>query len=483
VITIRQTTTNFSSTVSIIPLAPFPVKIDRSAIPVCPHSATGLKRWHETSTWGGVLPATGKNVILPTSSRIIIDQDISERLGIVTIPLSSELIIGSNRFGIRINATGFNVLGKLTAGSETCHIRNTITITLHGRRPRHASTLNPPSLYKGIVVSGKLNLHGHRFYPTWTRLAASVEIGQKEMWLQQKVNWKPRQRIVLVTSSIKDSRDYNQNEVLTIRSVNNKPSTSLGIGSIVYVTQPVKYRHIANEYYQVEVGLLSRSIKIQGSSSDSEPNRNDRDPGNCKDPEYDSSSTYYYQTTQPCMNKELSGFGGHIRVEGKGIGQVEGVELYRMGQTNVRGRYPMHFHLLGSCPTCYFKSSSIHRSFYRCVAIHGTHDTLTTENVAYNVIGYCYYLEDGVEERNTISYNLAAHIHTIGPAMVRGFGQKTYQYVEGPNLTLPADVTASGFYITNVHNNIVGNAASGVRNLTSIVSVCTRDHTHLLYVY
>ena len=28
--------------------------------------------------------------------------------------------------------------------------------------------------------------------------------------------------------------------------------------------------------------------------------------------------------------------------------------------------------------------------------------------------GYCYYLEDGVEEGNLIEFNLAAHVHFLG---------------------------------------------------------------------
>jgi G8 domain len=387
------------------------------------------------------------------------------------------LIIGTQSGGISINATGFNILGKLTAGSEQCHIATPITITLHGKRPSAASTNPPSSTLKGIVVSGKgskLSLHGQRFYQTWTRLAKSVEIGQKVLMIQEHVNWQIGQKIVLVTSTIKDARDSNQNEILTISNINHNPPQSLGVGTIVYVSESVKHRHIANEYYQVEVALLSRSIKIQGSSDDSEPS--DPDPGNCRDPDYYYDESIYYETTQPCMNTMLTGFGGHIRIEGNATAQVQGIELFQMGQTNVKGRYPFHFHLLGTCPMCYFKASSIHRSYYRCIAIHGTHDSLTTENVAFDVMGYCYYLEDGVEERNTISYNLAAHIHTIGPEIVRGFGQKTSQYVEGPKLTLPADVTASGFYVTNVHNNIIGNAASGVSE--SCVSSVAFDNHH-----
>jgi hypothetical protein len=90
-----------------------------------------------------------------------------------------------------------------------------------------------------------------------------------------------------------------------------------------------------------------------------------------------------------------------------GRAYAEGIQLYRMGRTNVLGRYPFHFNVLGNnCPGCYLKDSSIHRSFYRCVSVHGTHNLTITENVGYDVTGYFFYLEDGVEEDKTISFNL-----------------------------------------------------------------------------
>ena len=123
-------------------------------------------------------------------------------------------------------------------------------------------------------------------------------------------------------------------------------------------------------------------------------------------------------------------------VRNGGQGFVEGVEFFRVGQTNVIGRYPIHFHLLGDCPTCYLKDSSIHRSFYRCISIHATNQMLVTENVAFDVTGYCYYLEDGVEVDNTISFNLAAHVHMIGPSIPSGWGQTTPIYKKTDTLTL-----------------------------------------------
>ena len=104
------------------------------------------------------------------------------------------------------------------------------------------------------------------------------------------------------------------------------------------------------------------------------------------------------------------------------VARVEGVEFFRMGQTNVLGRYPLHFHLLGDGGAqSYMRDSSVHRSYYRCISLHGTHNATVSSNVAYDVIGYCYYLEDGVEEYNRLEFNLAAHVHFLGsPARSSG---------------------------------------------------------------
>jgi hypothetical protein len=49
------------------------------------------------------------------------------------------------------------------------------------------------------------------------------------------------------------------------------------------------------------------------------------------------------------------------------------------------------------------EDSVITDSFFRCVSIHGTNGVQVLRNVAYNVRGHCYYLEDGVEENSTIA--------------------------------------------------------------------------------
>ena len=78
------------------------------------------------------------------------------------------------------------------------------------------------------------------------------------------------------------------------------------------------------------------------------------------------------------------------------------------------------------------------------------------------------YLEVGVEQDNIFSYNFAAHIHTIGPDILRGDGQQKNVYVQNESLTLPAGVTDAGFYMTSINNIIIGNAAVGVSHVIPI---------------
>jgi len=408
--------------------------------------------WHDPSTWGSgdTVPTVG-DITLPDDSKILVSQTISPLLGLITIPVNTQLIFGENTEGINIDVTGFEVTGALVAGSQTCRLETPITITLHGTRPNDV-VINPKSpSFKGISVTGVLNLHGKRYYRTWTRLAKTASPGDDFLLVQHPVNWEQGQELVLVTTAVKDSRDWHQNEKLTVAAVST--GTEEGLPTVVYLTSPVQEVHVANSGYQAEVGLLSRMITVEGAFNDSEPT--DPDSGDC------TGEWIFGDNGRPCEDRELTGYGGHIMVHQGGKGYVEGVELHRMGQTNVLGRYPIHFHILGNeCETCYFRDSSVHRSYYRCISLHGTNGMLVSENVAYDVSGYCYYLEDGVEEDNTISFNLAAFIHIIGtPA--HGSGQTVDVVYQSQDITLPADVTAAGYYITNLHNNIIGNAASG----------------------
>ena len=418
----------------------------------CPHLTGSFVNFHDLGF------APGTNVTLPENTRVLMHScsvGPEDVFGLVTIPGTSELVFGDAP--IHFQAKGIRVLpgGKLLLGSETCRLRNRVTITIHGRR--NEAPLPGATWRKGILATNAVvEMHGARYTPTWTRLAKTAAVGDDLIFVQDQVNWEVGQTIMVTTTELKDSRDYNHNEERTIAAIYR---TSLPNVTAIRVSEPLAYKHFAGKSYQAEVALLSRRIVVQGDAQHSEPT--DIDNPICYD---------YGTSTYPCNNKFLTGYGVHVRVEGSSAtGRFEGVEIYRAGQTNVLGHYALHFHMIGeTVPTgrLYTKDCSVHRSYFRAYAVHGTNNVLISENTAYDVIGHAYFIEDGVEENSTYEYNFGAHVHWLGDSQRHSEGgyygsQGLFWVDENPNMILPSDSAAAVFYITNAYNHFIGNAASG----------------------
>lgn len=190
-------------------------------------------------------------------------------------------------------------------GSETCRLFSKISITFYGNRQQTVTQ------GKGIVVSetGTLDMHGKQFNPTWTRLASSVIPGDTRIYLQHDVNWEAGQKIMLTTAGIYDLY-YDMNEVLTIKSVNQKV--------VDLMTPALRYHHAGPEY-QNEVALLSRRILLQGAE-----------------------------------DSVAGAFGGHVMIMGEG--RVRGVEAFRMGQNNTIARYPVSLLAVANFPNLVISS-------------------------------------------------------------------------------------------------------------------------------
>eukprot|EP01137_Pigoraptor_chileana_P015723 Opistho-2@5312 len=386
----------------------------------CPHLSPDVKLWHDAVTWGGpeALPAAGGSVTLPANTIVLI-RSCSISAGIVfkdiVIPATSALVFDDG--DITLEAHNIVVYGKLQAGSPTCRLYSRIDIVLHGNKEEVLAT-HDVKTSKGIVaLGGTIDLHGKEYY-TWARLAKTTYPGDMQITLQEPVNWEAGQQIVVVTTIFRDY-ETDQNEVVTVAGVD-------AAGTTVALTQALAFVHYAGREYQAEVGLLSRRIRVLGNEADS----------------------------------VATSFGGHVMVAQHGIGRFSGVAAVRMGQKNVLARYPFHFHVLGASPDSFVRDCAVVQSFFRCVVVHGTDNATVARNVAFDVQGHCYYLEDGVEENNVFEFNLGAFIHTIFRAAA-GWGQTGEVFVESDELRNPADTAAGAFYITNAMNRFVGNAASG----------------------
>eukprot|EP00931_Biecheleriopsis_adriatica_P101107 TRINITY_DN76319_c0_g1_i1.p1 TRINITY_DN76319_c0_g1~~TRINITY_DN76319_c0_g1_i1.p1 ORF type:complete len:1365 (+),score=211.34 TRINITY_DN76319_c0_g1_i1:65-4096(+) len=365
----------------------------------------------------------GKEVVLPAGKYILRN---SASIKWLTIPKSSELIF-DDAADLVLTVEGVHVLGTLRLGAKTCPLKSGgIGITFVGSGDL-ASRSADPLKTKGLTVGdgGRLEMFGTRFAPTWTRLAASAAPGSTEVQLADDVDWQVGQHVVVVTTSWIDEPENHQNEVRKILAVDGRKLTldsSLGFG------------HYGGAEYAAEVALLSRTITMQGDDS-----------------------------------SEESHYGGHLLCGPGSLCQIGGVAAYRMGQKNVMGRYPFHLHMMGDvsdqqgAAESYFEDCLVWHGYFRAFTIHGTSGSRASRNVAYDIMGSAYYLEDGIEENNLFEFNLAALVNIIDKLddYDNGGGQGGAQVSTQASRIVPTDATAVGFYCTNANNRWIGNSASG----------------------
>ncbi len=107
------------------------------------------------------------------------------------------------------------------------------------------------------------------------------------------------------------------------------------------------------------------------------------------------------------------------------------------------------------------------------MTVHGTNDLRVENNVTYNIVGHCFFLEDGIEHGNEYVQNLAIQIkcHPTKPCVPhnlaangeisgnrQGLRQESFS---GKDTLLPSDNTVSAYWITNPDNSFIDNVAAG----------------------
>lgn len=295
--------------------------------------------------------------------------------------------------------------------------------------------------FLGTMGGGLTQLHGNPYTP-WVKIDATVESGQRTIRLASPVNWTEGQQVILTSTQ----RDQEQSEILTIKAISAD-------GKGLYFEESLEYGHYAGTHtydngksgsdfrtwtvnLSAEVGLLSRNIRIEGDQS-----------------------------------SDNIGYGGHIMTMPDGRIQCSDVELYQLGQQSHIGRYPFHWHLAGDVSGEYIRNSSIHNAFNRAVVVHGADYSDVSNNVVHNIWGSAIFLEDGVEQFNTITGNLVSNVYVPPHAPEdQNFDSNTLPGgLDNALGIVPSDyqihlfrvISPAAFWITNPNNTIDNNVVAG----------------------
>src|SRR5690606_9480343 len=145
------------------------------------------------------------------------------------------------------------VHGELAIGTEARPFTHKATITLTDNvKDEQMMGMGD----RGIMLSGgTLNLHGNRTN-SWTKLSTTAAAGATSIEVLNAAEWQVGDVIVLA------STDYDPRQAAT----RTTPATN---GNSTTLDQPRQYIHFGQITYDVdergEVGLLSRTLKIQAS--------------------------------------------------------------------------------------------------------------------------------------------------------------------------------------------------------------------------
>ena len=381
-------------------------------------------RWSDPATWpNNQVPAAGDKVTIASDQEVLLDVSPPALDGLT---INGKLTF-ADASDLALTTEWIMVFGELQIGTEANPFQHKATITLTDNSEGEQLMGMGD---RGIMLSGgTLNLHGNRTN-AWTKLANTAEAGATTIEVLDASQWVAGDEIVLASTDF----DPRQAERRTIAAVS---------GNTITLTEPLEYMHFGRITYGVdergEVGLLTRNIRIQASEDAAE-----------------------------------SRFGGHIMAMVTSKMYVEGVELNRMGQHLELARYPIHWHLVGDGGQGqYIRNAAIHDTFNRCVTVHGTNDLRVENNVTYNIVGHCFFMEDGIEHGNEFINNLAIQVkcHPTNPCEPTNLAA-TGEYTEerqaigprgqrSPNVLLPSDNTVAAYWITNPDNTYIGNVAAG----------------------
>ena len=380
-------------------------------------SAVKRGLWSDPASWpDGKVPGAGDAVTVGRDMDIVLDVTPP---ALRSLTVNGRLSFADDRDIDLTSEWIYLAGGELAVGSEARPYTHNATITLTDNvRDEDVNTMGDRGI---MMLGGTLNLHGNR-ENAWTKLASTAKAGTTTIEVLDAAGWRKGDQIVLASTDF----DPYQAEERTVTAVR---------GNTLTLDQPLKYMHFGEITFGVdergEVGLLTRNIRIQASE--------------------DADKTY---------------FGGHIMAMARSRLFVSGVELHRMGQNMHLARYPIHWHLGGEGQGQYIENSSIHDTYSRCVTVHGTNNVRVENNVTFNNVGHCFFLEDAVETGNQFIRNLAilTKCHPDGKPCVPTDLTLAHQSPAGQSakdILIPSDNTASSFWITNPDNTYRDNVAAG----------------------
>jgi hypothetical protein len=256
-----------------------------------------------------------------------------------------------------------------------------------------------------ICCGGQMDFHGAPLSHSWVKLKTTAKAGESSVSLADAVQgWKIGDRILVTgTSPRRTNTGRGGSNVFT-----EERTVKFLEGDRLTLNEPLKSEHLGEAEHHAEVANLSRNVIVESA----DPN----------------------------------GVRGHTMYHRWSVGSISYAEFRHLGKEGVLGKYPLHYHLVGSTMRgSSVIGASIWDSHNRCLTIHGTNYLVVRDCIGYRSVGHSFFFEDGTEVFNVVDRCLA----------IQAFHGKPL-----PKQVLPFDQNeGAGFWWSNSLNSFTRNVS------------------------
>eukprot|EP00941_MAST-03F_sp_MAST-3F-sp1_P003352 g3352.t1 len=457
---------------------------------------TGQGRWSDASTWGNNPAPTKEStdvVFVPAGFHLTIDvPNIYIRVWIIEGTLDFDPTMDVHMEGEFIIVNGDDAHFTIGTAASPWPSNKKAKITMHG----HWRSLGLPKFGVKViaVTSGRLTFYGAPVEP-WTLLEETAEKDASEIVVQGDMTangWAVDSRIAIAATGYgserscrMDRKDSCQSEERIITAIVKDSSNTR-----ITLNKPLLYKHWGESTpipgapvgkaqtieRRAEVILLTRSIQVTGTDVEAFGAHTMMLSGQMildyveftkvgQAFQLGRYAVHYHTPKQQLFKDAVGTCNVNNACDDQPVGtRCRNTKNQTMtccdGQT-VWKHCPNGKCWLNNATSCpnateppnpalqgahqsqsRTRGCSMHHSFNRALTSHATFNLQIERNVAYNIMGHAFFVEDGVEQDNIFKENVAMLIH-------RSFS------------LLNTDQTPACFWITNANNKFVGNRAAG----------------------
>ncbi len=353
-------------------------------------TATQSGRWTSPDTWGGSLPVDGDIVQIPEGVNVTLASMLNTRIETVRIDGTLRFSASDDTL-LQVDTIVSTCSGTLEIGTETNPIQKDVSARIVFIDDGPVSDANLIS--RGAILMGQTVIHGaskiHRAI-----ISPHARQGDQLLNLTTTPNgWREGDQLI-ITGTIPN--DPTSDEIRTISSVN---------GNQVTLSAPLSLDHSAPRAdLNVYVANATRNVEIS-SENTSIQNR-----GHIMLMSARANIQYARFTELGRTDKttELDDFEFLFPDDGAGDDAPATASVTALGGTNVRGRYAIHFHQIGTDPKdapAVVSGSVVFNGPGWGFVNHSSHVNFIN-NVSYGLQGAGFYTEAG-DEIGTMRGNIA----------------------------------------------------------------------------